>query len=272
MMSSWFTNPTPKNKRRVDEECGKQWLSDNPKERRLHILEFIKPKTSKAQSSNIKKSNPQSFTTTINLLRILQKITKNKNHRILAMVQWKSSAVLKRLLKVDNQDLKLYALKILKSQIPFLGKRWRANNMNVISEIYLTVRHRLKDNYLSGDQEVEAPEALKQFQFLKDKIQAYVENLKPKLTDPEEELTELDLLFMDNYEEWLQHEVFERDDLRGREDSFHSADLETTDFGKVDEDLFIDGIQSIELEEDEMDVVKDALNEFTEMWPNGVLG
>ena len=73
-MSSWFTNPTPKNKRRVDEECGKQWLSDNPKERRLHILEFIKPKTSKAQSSNIKKSNPQSQKSTISNFQSEQKM------------------------------------------------------------------------------------------------------------------------------------------------------------------------------------------------------
>lgn len=278
MLSSWFISPS-QNKRKVsapdgfDEECGNQWLSDNPKESRLHILEFIKPNTTpKSQATNVKKSNPQSFATTINLLRILQKLTKNKSHRILSMVQWKSSAVLKRLLKVNNQDLKLYALKLLKCQIPFLGKKWRANNINVISEIYLNVRHRLKENYLSGEGEVAPTEALRQLQVLKDKIHAYVEKVKPKPIESVEDFTELDLHFMDNYEEWLQHEVFENEEQRGPEDSFHSSDLETAVFGRVNEDLIIEDIQSIELDDDEIDVEKDSLNEFTEMWPNGFVG
>jgi len=54
-------------------------------------------------------------------------ITKRKLHRILALVQWKTSAVLKRILRVNHVGIQLYALKLLKSQIPFLGKKWKSS-------------------------------------------------------------------------------------------------------------------------------------------------
>lgn len=72
-------------------------------------------------------------TTTI-LLRILQKISKRRHSMLSTLVNWKSSAVLKRVLKVRQCK---YALKLLASQIPFLGKKWRLANMQVISGIFL---------------------------------------------------------------------------------------------------------------------------------------
>lgn len=127
-------------------------------------------------------SSFRNFFTTINLLRILQKLTKRKTHRILALVQWKASAVLKRAMKVNHIGLQLYSLKLLKSQIPLLGKKWRSSkcmnsqiqaypfvpntvlavigNMKVITAIFLHLRPYLKDDYLAGDVDVDVDEAL----------------------------------------------------------------------------------------------------------------
>ncbi|RUS21016.1 hypothetical protein BC937DRAFT_93836 [Endogone sp. FLAS-F59071] len=63
----------------------------------------------------------------INFLRILQRLTKKKTHRVMLLVQYKSSAILKRILKVSHPMLELYTLKVLKSQVPYLGKRWRSS-------------------------------------------------------------------------------------------------------------------------------------------------
>ena len=77
---------------------------------------------------NLIPGSTRNFETTICLMRILQKVSKHKLHRILPLVQWKVSAVLKRILKTTNPDLSLYALKLLKSQIPYLGKKWRQSS------------------------------------------------------------------------------------------------------------------------------------------------
>ena len=47
------------------------------------------------------------------------------------LVQYKSSAVLKRVLRVPHPLLQLHILKLIKSQVPFCGKKWRQ------SECYL---------------------------------------------------------------------------------------------------------------------------------------
>jgi hypothetical protein len=41
----------------------------------------------------------------------------------------------------------LYVLKLLKAQARYLGRQWRKTNMDLISAIYLRVRHRLNDDW-----------------------------------------------------------------------------------------------------------------------------
>lgn len=72
-------------------------------------------------------------------------LSKRKTHRIMLLVQYKSSvsilkyqlfipnyinpfgkAILKRILKVSHPVLELYTLKVLKSQVPYLGRKWRS--------------------------------------------------------------------------------------------------------------------------------------------------
>ncbi|KAJ3300501.1 Factor arrest protein 11 [Borealophlyctis nickersoniae] len=125
------------------------------------------------------KSCFRNFYTSINLLRILQKLTKRKTHRMLALVQWKASAVLKRVIKVNSVALQLYALKLLKGQVPYLGRKWRSSNMKVITGIYLHLRPYLRDDYLSGDVDMDVEDALAQEQYLRGLIVFHHQRLYP---------------------------------------------------------------------------------------------
>lgn len=93
---------------------------------------------------------PRFFLTNINLLRLLQKITKRKAHRALLMVQYKSSTILRKSIKIPQPDLRLYTLKLFKSQVPYCGRKWRQTNMRVITAIYLHCRPELRDEWLCG--------------------------------------------------------------------------------------------------------------------------
>ncbi|KAG1087999.1 hypothetical protein G6F42_020416 [Rhizopus arrhizus] len=95
-------------------------------------------------------TNNRNLCWSINLLRILQMLTKRKTHRILLLVQYKSSAILKRLLKVGHTVMDLYVLKNLKNQVPFMGRKWRSANMKTISAIYAHCLTSLNDDWLSS--------------------------------------------------------------------------------------------------------------------------
>ena len=86
----------------------------------------------------------------INYLRILQKITRRKTHRALLLVSYKSSNHLKKSLKVPVQMLRYYTLKLFKSQVPFCGRKWRQGNMKIITAVWLSVPAELRDDWLSG--------------------------------------------------------------------------------------------------------------------------
>jgi hypothetical protein len=87
----------------------------------------------------------------INLLRILNKITKWKNSRIMMLVVFKSSPILKRAFRVRHAMMQLYVLKLLKMQTKYLGRQWRKTHMKIISAIYSKVRHRLNDDWAFGN-------------------------------------------------------------------------------------------------------------------------
>ncbi|XP_023326584.1 striatin-interacting protein 1-like [Eurytemora carolleeae] len=87
----------------------------------------------------------------INLLRVLNKLTKWKHSRIMMLVVFKSAPILKRTLKVRHAMLQLYVLKLLKIQTKYLGRQWRKTNMKTMSAIYTKVRHRLNDDWAYGN-------------------------------------------------------------------------------------------------------------------------
>ncbi|KAF9954397.1 Factor arrest protein 11, partial [Modicella reniformis] len=122
----------------------------------------------------------------INLLRVLQKLTKHKTHRILLLVQYKSSAILKRLLKINHPDLQKYVYKALKSQVPFLGRKWRSSHMKVITGIYIYCRSNLRDDWISGaDVEKDLEEALPAEQQLRNMIRHYHDRVHPNALVPD---------------------------------------------------------------------------------------
>lgn len=83
----------------------------------------------------------------INLLRVLNKLTKWKHARTMMLVVFKSAPILKRSLRVKLAVFQLYVLKLLKMQARYLGRQWRRSNMEIMSAIYSKVRHRLNDDW-----------------------------------------------------------------------------------------------------------------------------
>lgn len=92
----------------------------------------------------------RNFFTLINYLRVMQKICKGKAHRNLLLVHYKSSNILRKSLKVPQQELRLYTLKLFKNQVPYCGRKWRQSNMRVITAVYLHCRPELRDEWLAG--------------------------------------------------------------------------------------------------------------------------
>lgn len=88
--------------------------------------------------------------TTINLLRLAQKTSRLKSHRALLMVQAKAINYLKKSLKIPIALVRLYTLKLYKSQVPYCGRKWRQGNMKLITAIWLSVPAELRDDWLAG--------------------------------------------------------------------------------------------------------------------------
>ncbi|THH23162.1 hypothetical protein EUX98_g8013 [Antrodiella citrinella] len=123
----------------------------------------------------------RNFFSTINFAKIMQKLSKHRSHRIRMLVHYKSSlrsdsdnkAVLKRILKVQHPMLQLHVLKLIKSQVPFCGRKWRQSNMQVITAIYLNCRPDLRDEWLIGPEGDDALEAQTQEQALYHLVKFY---------------------------------------------------------------------------------------------------
>uniref|UniRef100_A0A4W5P582 Striatin interacting protein 2 n=1 Tax=Hucho hucho TaxID=62062 RepID=A0A4W5P582_9TELE len=157
----------------------------------------------------------------INLLRILNKLTKWKHSRTMMLVVFKSAPILKRALKVKQAMMQLYVLKLLKIQTKYLGRQWRKSNMKTMSAIYQKVRHRLNDDWAYGNdidarpwdfqaEECALRENIEKFNSRRyDKNQngefAPVDNCLQSVLGQRVELPED---FHYSYEMWLEREVF----------------------------------------------------------------
>jgi hypothetical protein len=129
----------------------------------------------------------RNFFSLINHLRVLQKICKNKAHRNLLLVHYKSSTILRKALKVPQQELRLYTLKLFKNQVPYCGRKWRQSNMRVITAVYLHCRPELRDEWLAGsDVDAEVEEALPLEQALRSlthwfNVRRYPDRMSPEV-------------------------------------------------------------------------------------------
>ncbi|KAJ7228927.1 hypothetical protein GGX14DRAFT_615927, partial [Mycena pura] len=115
----------------------------------------------------------RNFFSTINFAKIMQKLSKNRSHRIWMLIQYKSSPVLKRALKVQHPMFQLHILKLVKSQVPFCGRKWRQTNMKVITSIYLNCRPDLRDEWLTGTEVDDASDAQAQEHALRHLVKFY---------------------------------------------------------------------------------------------------
>lgn len=133
---------------------------DEPEPPRPEVDELGYP-TAPPPKEPIKLFSFRNFFSAINYLHIMQKITRDKAHRCLLLVQYKSSTILRKGLKIPDPHLRFYTLKLFKSQVPYCGRKWRQSNMRVITAIYLYCRPELRDDWLAGsDIDAEVEEAL----------------------------------------------------------------------------------------------------------------
>ena len=167
----------------------------------------------------------------INLLRVLQKLTKWKPSRTMVLVAFKSAQILKKVLKVRHPLIQIYALKLLKMQTRYLGRNWRRNNMKIMSCIYQSVRHHLHDDWAYGNDlnarpcdfqslEMSLKQACDQFNHWhyglgNPSLQSVEEPTTPEysLDDSNpisvlaEARVEFDEGFIENWEKWVEEEV-----------------------------------------------------------------
>uniref|UniRef100_A0A3B4AZM5 Striatin interacting protein 1 n=1 Tax=Periophthalmus magnuspinnatus TaxID=409849 RepID=A0A3B4AZM5_9GOBI len=159
----------------------------------------------------------------INLLRILNKLTKWKHSRTMMLVVFKSAPILKRALKVKQAMMQLYVLKLLKVQTKYLGRQWRKSNMKTMSAIYQKVRHRLNDDWAYGNLDARPWD----FQAEECALRANIERFNSRRYDKSHSNPEfvpvdnclqsvlgqrVDLPedFQMNYDLWLEREVFSK--------------------------------------------------------------
>jgi len=69
--------------------------------------------------------------------------------------------------------LQLHVLKLIKSQVPFCGRKWRQSNMKVITAIYLNCRPDLRDEWLTGTEVDDVGDAQAQEQALRHLVKFY---------------------------------------------------------------------------------------------------
>ncbi|KAG8192206.1 hypothetical protein JTE90_009966 [Oedothorax gibbosus] len=162
----------------------------------------------------------------INLLRLLNKLTKWKHSRIMMLVVFKSAPILKRALKVKHAMMQLYVLKLLKMQTKYLGRQWRKSNMKTMTAIYQKVRHRLNDDWAYGNDLDARPWDFQAEEFA---LQASINRFHNRrydrsgtqYTDPEYQAVDNNVLsalgreieltgdFKYHYESWVTREVFQ---------------------------------------------------------------
>lgn len=160
----------------------------------------------------------------INLLRVLNKVTKWKHSRIMMLVVFKSAPILKRTLKVRHPMMQLYVLKLLKMQTKYLGRQWRKSNMKTMSAIYQKVRHRLNDDWAYGNDidarpwDFQAEEcALRSAVDKFNNRRYFSQNDDPEFSPVDVNITsvlasDVDLTeeFKKHYHIWVQQEVFDK--------------------------------------------------------------
>lgn len=112
----------------------------------------------------------------INLLRILNKLIKWKEARIQALNFFKAYPILRKALLVRHAMMQLYVLKLIKMQVRHFGRQWRKTNIQIISIIYQKVRHRFTDDWVYSNAAGNKPAIMNNFQKEELNLQAKIKS------------------------------------------------------------------------------------------------
>lgn len=85
----------------------------------------------------------------INMIKVLRKIIKKKTQRIIIVAELPSET-LRKALSIYHKELWRIILDIFKEQVPYNGRKWKYNNMDLVSAIYLHCKAKLRDDWLAG--------------------------------------------------------------------------------------------------------------------------
>lgn len=132
----------------------------------------------KAQATEVIKTYSQRyFFTTINFLWLLRRIIQGKTQRIIILAEL-PPATLRKAMVIYQADIWETVLEIFKEEVPFCGRKWKYNNMNLVSAIYMHCKTKLKDDWLyNGDVDQEIDDAPSQEIAIRALIQFYNKRL-----------------------------------------------------------------------------------------------
>ena len=87
------------------------------------------------------------------LLTLMYKTCKNQKERIQAnLVHYKGYLIIRKLIqRFKLPELRKNAAKVIKIQIKYLDKKWRKNNMRIVSIPYAYVNLKIEDDWLALD-------------------------------------------------------------------------------------------------------------------------
>lgn len=169
---------------------GKKSLKWN---RTTNVLTKIEPPMSPSEAQFCEEVNVFSkryFFTTINLVRVLQRIIKRKTQRIIIISEL-PPITLRKALSIYQQDIWEIVLEIFKEEVPFSGRKWKYNNMNLVSAIYLHCKTKLRDDWLvGGDVNQEVEDAHPQEIAIRALIQFYNDRLRREIARKVADLAE----------------------------------------------------------------------------------
>lgn len=129
----------------------------------------------------IKDYSHRYFFTTINFLNVLRQIITGKTQRIIILAELPPTT-LRKALTIYQDDIWENVLEIFKEEIPYNGRKWKYNNMNIVSAIYMHCKTKLRDDWLNnGDVNQEIEDAHSQEMAIKALIQFYNNRLRGEL-------------------------------------------------------------------------------------------
>ncbi|XP_044758155.1 striatin-interacting protein 1 homolog [Coccinella septempunctata] len=154
-----------------------------------------------------KTRNQRNLSTCVNVLRIINKLIKGKYSTTKSFMKVNCKN-LYSLATLNDKQLEVYSLKLLKILSKPLGRKWRQDNIKIMNKVFQTVRHRLLEDWNCGFQTNSDDEEMlkKQTEFFNAR---YAENdFEKEFEKDSEPSIELSDYFKRNYEKWLEVEVF----------------------------------------------------------------